>query len=515
MIIDELITILGYEIENDKELDKYERQLDSVSNVLNKVVRATGAAIASTAAFITVVSKANDNLIKTADIAGEAFEDLQEFGFAAEQNGISVESFNSSILGLNTLIAQANRGIGAGVEVFSLLGLNIRDSNGELLRGTELLPQLAQALQGLDSQRQLDFIRQLGLDDRFLLLLSNGADGIAELRQQARDLTIVLSEEGGRRAELFVDTLNGVLRTIRGISNQIVDDFLPAATEMLKVFQQWLLVNREVLTDVRGLVDSLGGLNRILNILLVTVTALIATALGTFLAKVVVQLRAVFATLTLVNAAAAFLPTVLGALVLLLAAVLEDVKVFSEGGESALGDLLAFLNDEFPLGLAVLETFGGIVDRALDAVRTFVNVSMSLLRTLLALLQGDLLQAWREFGEGGQAILDFAGRTGDFLTDVPIVNAVNELAPLQNLHSATAGPAFGQGQGLIRNRGQGEPSRRSQTLFGRRGGDTIINAPITVNGSASPENTANTINNRLNDVANRVRRNVTNAVDNP
>jgi len=78
--------------------------------------------------------------------AGMSVEQYQRMKYVAEQSGTSIEAMEGSLSKLNRSMGDA--AIGKNEKLASLmshLGLSLRDSNGQLRTGVDLLPQLADA----------------------------------------------------------------------------------------------------------------------------------------------------------------------------------------------------------------------------------------------------------------------------------------------------------------------------------------------------------------------------------
>lgn len=68
-----------------------------------------------------------------------------------------------------------------------------------------------------------------------------GADGLAQLRQDARDLGIVVSTEAGNSAEAFVDTMTRFQASIDGVRKSIGASLLPTLQPLLDRLTAWIM----------------------------------------------------------------------------------------------------------------------------------------------------------------------------------------------------------------------------------------------------------------------------------
>src|SRR5690606_24151296 len=106
----------------------------------------------------------------------------------------------------------------------------IFDANGNLRPVSEVLVDVAEGMRNADSDatrlfRSMELFGDQGA--RLLPLLTQGADGIARLRQEARDLGGVLSADAVASALEFDSSLKQTQFALRGISNVILSEALP------------------------------------------------------------------------------------------------------------------------------------------------------------------------------------------------------------------------------------------------------------------------------------------------
>ena len=75
--------------------------------------------------------------------AGMGVEEYQRMKYVAEQAGVGVEALENSVGKLNLNIGKAAAGKGKPVaELMARLGITMRDANGQVRSGIDLLPQL-------------------------------------------------------------------------------------------------------------------------------------------------------------------------------------------------------------------------------------------------------------------------------------------------------------------------------------------------------------------------------------
>jgi hypothetical protein len=137
-----------------------------------------------------------DELQAQADKLVISAEALQELQFAAEETDVPLEALQANLEKLNGTIGAFKTGIG-GKKVagaFEALGISKEDL-ANIENGVDLLPLLADRLgQVGDTAAQVQIARKLGIED-LLPLLRSGAEGLADMRNRARELGLVLDNQ--------------------------------------------------------------------------------------------------------------------------------------------------------------------------------------------------------------------------------------------------------------------------------------------------------------------------------
>jgi len=182
-------------------------------------VGAAGAAlVGSLALVVSSFAKTGDLIQKMSLRTGFTTESLSELKFALEQSGSSIEGFEKSIRRVTSFIQDGRDGLTETTDALDLLGLSVNDFKNVGVEEAFFI--LANALAGID-----DTITQAALaQDVFgrsgtalLPMLSQGADGIAKLRKEARELGIVFDQETANKAARLVDAQNTLTKSVDGL----------------------------------------------------------------------------------------------------------------------------------------------------------------------------------------------------------------------------------------------------------------------------------------------------------
>jgi len=174
-------------------------------------------------AFAKSAADAAAELKRTGEAVGENVETVQALGFAASQNGSSVEEMNKALLKLSVNIGKANAGEAEAIRKFQDYGISIRDARGQLIGTDGVLKQIADrvAAAGSGAEKSAITFELLGKSGTGLVqVLGNGAEGLERLKQLAVETGDVISTEANDSIVEFTDTLN---RELGGAMSQITE----------------------------------------------------------------------------------------------------------------------------------------------------------------------------------------------------------------------------------------------------------------------------------------------------
>ncbi|HSH47552.1 MAG TPA: hypothetical protein VK991_03065, partial [Halomonas sp.] len=184
-----------------------------------------------------------DSIDKASQAAGVGAEFLQEFRFAADQSGLSMERADKALLKFNQRLGEAfSRGTGRAAEAFERLNVSLENSAGNARTAENVLPDIVRALEGVASEAERAslagdlFGQRLGPE--LLPLLNQGTAGIDRLRQAARETGSVLSDELVADAVAAKDAMAELGTTADGLKNQFILQLAPALTDIAKAMNQ-------------------------------------------------------------------------------------------------------------------------------------------------------------------------------------------------------------------------------------------------------------------------------------
>jgi len=428
--IRELITTWGFKVDSAK-VEAFEKRLTSVVGTAKVVGAAVVGAAGGLFALAVSAARTGDDLQEMAQRTGVSVEALQEIGYAAKLSGMDMGSLETSLRFMSRAMVDSP-------DKFAKLGVSIRDARGELLPATTVIDNLAAKFAGMPDgpTKTAAAVEVFGRAGSSIIpMLNQGAEGLRRMREEAIALGLVMSAEDAAASDKFMDSLAGLEAAATGMRNTLGIMLLPMIQNVVEKLKAWFMANRELIAQkveaiftgigkalevvwsimsglvrvVVSVVNALGGFGRVATILWVIAGAFAAWQIGALLMSLTALIGALGAVGTaglIAQLKILALPLVIGALFLLVGAIIEDFVAFFQGRASVIGehiDGVAFASElgrqaVSDLGLAVgalALVFGLLFSPVLAFVGALGLIVVSL---------GIVLDNWddftKEFGDG-------------------------------------------------------------------------------------------------------------------
>lgn len=278
--------------------DQARGQLSNLSSIAVKAGASIAAAllVGVIASWVRESITASDSARKLAQQAGIATEAFTGLQWAASQSGVSANELVGAFGRLNVAVTDAASGSGKSAELFMRMGVALRDTEGNLRSGDEILRDVAERFSQLPdgAEKSAAAIELFGrAGTKLLPMLNGGAEGLDALVAQAGRLGLVLSDEQAAQAEQFNDTIEALGGVSKGAANTVAGELLPTLNTM-----SGLLLNvSENGETAKIAAQVLGGALKVLATIAVIVAARLQTvgrAIGGMAAAAAAALRGNF-----------------------------------------------------------------------------------------------------------------------------------------------------------------------------------------------------------------------------
>ena len=211
--------------------------LTDTAKSVNGVLANLGVAV-SVAGLTAMVKSAidtGDALDEMSQRVGVSVETLSVWKPAAEQSGVSSESFEKGLRKLSTTMLEAATGSEDAARGFSAVGVEFKNQDGTLRATDQVLLDLAERFKAMPdgAEKTALAVQLFGKSGAELIpFLNQGRDGINELAAEMQTLGVQMSSETAAQAGNFNDALDKLKLATTSIGNQIIASLLPALNDM-------------------------------------------------------------------------------------------------------------------------------------------------------------------------------------------------------------------------------------------------------------------------------------------
>lgn len=211
--------------------------LTDTAKSVNGVLANLGVAV-SVAGLTAMVKSAidtGDALDEMSQRVGVSVETLSVWKPAAEQSGVSGESFEKGLRKLSTTMLEAATGSEDAARGFSAVGVEFKNQDGTLRATDQVLLDLAERFNAMPdgAEKTALAVQLFGKSGAELIpFLNQGRDGINELAAEMQALGVQMSDETAAQAGNFNDALDKLKLATTSIGNQIIASLLPALNDM-------------------------------------------------------------------------------------------------------------------------------------------------------------------------------------------------------------------------------------------------------------------------------------------
>ena len=235
---------------------------------------AGGAVVGALGLAIKSFAQTGDEIQKMSFRTAIGTEVLSEYKFALEQSGSSIDGFEKAIKRMSSFVLDGRDGLTTTTDALDRLGISVLDLEGLGVEDAFVL--LSEALSNVD-----DDITQAALaQDVFgragtalLPLLAQGADGIEALREEARELGIVFTQDMANGAADLVDAQNTLNKSVLGLQIAFAQHLAPALSATLETMGKVVSAITGFAKDNPVLTTTIGALAAVFGLLAIGVAA--------------------------------------------------------------------------------------------------------------------------------------------------------------------------------------------------------------------------------------------------
>ncbi|MEX1056736.1 MAG: hypothetical protein WED11_03310, partial [Natronospirillum sp.] len=292
------------------------------------------------------------------------------------------------------------------------------------LSGPQALQLYVDSLEkaNVNQQDMVFYMEAMASDSTALIpLLRNGGAAMQEMGDSAEASGAILSDTAIKAAADYRKSARVISNAVTGIKNTIAEGILPIAAETVEAFAAWWEINREIVIQnlrryletfakvlstvgagigviaaaINVVADRMGGWERIIRIVMAAAAGFIALKLGGVLWAIGAALVGAGAGARILRGALMLLSRIpILALMIGLGLAIEDLIVWINGGDSAIGRWLGSWEDFSAKALVVINDVINYIQPLIDAFTAVGDIIMG----ALTLDGARLMQGVRDYG---------------------------------------------------------------------------------------------------------------------
>jgi phage-related protein len=209
------------------------------------------AVVGGLAKIATKAAAVTDRIDKLSQRLGLSRKAFQEWEFAMSQNGVTMESVQAGMKVMVQKLDDLEKGVGIGVEAFDKLGLKWEDLEG--MNQEEVFAKIIEKFNEMpDGINKANLAQEIfsRSGQEMLPILNQSVESVEALKQEARDLGLVLSDEAVDAGVQFTDTMDKLKRSFGAAFTTIGTDLIPIFEKMAN----WIISNMPIIKKVVGVV---------------------------------------------------------------------------------------------------------------------------------------------------------------------------------------------------------------------------------------------------------------------
>lgn len=262
----------------NRKLKLAQRSVKDFASEAQGVAQSVGAPFAAVAgavgfslqSAVTGFAQAGDGLDKMSARLGISAVKLQEWSFAATHAGAAPEDLEDALKDLSEKIAEVAGGdTGDAAQLFSALGISVKDASGKIRPASDIFEEFADAIQRNEDPALRTKMAMVLMGDsgrKLIPMLSGGAQGLDDMAKQARDFGLVMNEDAVAAAAQMTDHMDDMKASVTAVGHEIGYRLSPIVISMSDRFRDLAAANKGALGEkfekvARSFADAVGQID--------------------------------------------------------------------------------------------------------------------------------------------------------------------------------------------------------------------------------------------------------------
>ena len=144
---------------------------------------------------------------------------------------------------MKTLTSKMN----SGAKAFETLGVKTKNADGSFRSAEDVMNDTMNALAGVKDETERAGLASELFGSKVAMelapTLNSGKDGIQELKDRAKELGLVLSDEGVKDSAAYEDAMTDLDMSVKGLKRSIGEDLMPKITDFVNFLTDKVIPN--------------------------------------------------------------------------------------------------------------------------------------------------------------------------------------------------------------------------------------------------------------------------------
>lgn len=228
--------------------------VDPSAKGIGKVATEAAAAVAALAAALSALTIASASTVRAqarlAEGLGETVQTVQELGFAFRRFGADEEDVGDALATIADRAEDAKGGMQSFIDDFALVGVTVDDLRNR--RPSEIFEAFVEGASKVDdaNKRAAAAVRIFGddLGRKLLPILTRGTGALQDLKDEARDLGVVVDDETSEAAEALTDGFDALTARVGGLATGLGLRLIPTGRILVRELGRILDVVQPLIT---------------------------------------------------------------------------------------------------------------------------------------------------------------------------------------------------------------------------------------------------------------------------
>jgi hypothetical protein len=225
--------IIGAADEFSGTFEKLITAMKKPAVILGAITIAAGAATAALISMTNRFAQTADATGKFAGRIGTTAQNLSELQFAATKTKVPIASLEMGLQRMTRRVAEAAKGTGEAKDALKELNLNAEELSKS--DPADIFMEVTAAMEGVEDQSDKVRLAMKLFDSEgvgLLQTMEGGAAGLEEMRKEARDFGVTISDVAARDAARFNDSILDLKSALKGMGTEMSEELLAPLAQL-------------------------------------------------------------------------------------------------------------------------------------------------------------------------------------------------------------------------------------------------------------------------------------------